>query len=136
MLLTRALRKIMGMGHRWGFGVQSPYAYNFVKILFQEDKALRKLDKQTQLITKIRKSCKEEIAIFQPSEYDKIMQYVNTHTDNTLVIVKDIYCCRENYRNWKKLLPKDSIRMTFDLYYIGVLAIRKGLYKKDFIINY
>ncbi len=139
MLIQRLIRKIKGIGHRWGFGVQSPFAYQFTKMLFSKPRKRYHGDAFNNIVTRIQQWQEDNhrnTIITDVDERSKIENSIDNMNDDALLIIRGIYRNRSSYRYWKELLLREKIRISFDLYYVGVISIRHGLSKHNYIINY
>ena len=139
MLIRRLIRKIKGIGHRWGFGVQSPFAYQFTKMLFSKPRRRYSRNTSKNIITRIQQwqeSNHYNTVVTDIDERSKIENSIDNMDDDTLLIIRGIYRDKSSYRYWKELLLREKIRISFDIYYVGVISIRHGLSKHNYIINY
>lgn len=55
--------------------------------------------------------------------------------NNCLIIVDNIYNTKEEYASWAKLIESEKITVSIDMYYCGVLSIRKEQEKEHFTIR-
>lgn len=53
-----------------------------------------------------------------------------------LIIMDDIYWSKEMTRAWKELLLWPEVRISIDLYYMGILMLRKDLHKAHYKIKF
>ncbi|MGM9697418.1 MAG: hypothetical protein ACI3Y0_02065 [Prevotella sp.] len=58
----------------------------------------------------------------------------NVNVRSLLVIVEDIY--GSNRRLWKNLSENSSVRVSYDLYYVGLATFDKTRYKTNYKINF
>ena len=57
----------------------------------------------------------------------------NKVEDNTVLIVEGI----QKYKDlWRQLLANERVRVTFDLYYCGIVLFDKKRHKQNYIINF
>ncbi|MBQ7539735.1 MAG: hypothetical protein IJT13_01270 [Bacteroidaceae bacterium] len=64
---------------------------------------------------------------------EKLLSLTN---DRTLVIIRNIRQDKETLAWWKQLQQSEKIRVTMDLYEIGLAYTESRLNKQDYIINY
>ncbi|MDO5446908.1 MAG: hypothetical protein Q4F34_03920 [Prevotellaceae bacterium] len=127
LLLLRIIRYVKGIGHSRGYGIQSPFAYNFIKAL-RENKASG--NKTESLINHITATYGERVIIADATE--AIHMHVN---GNTVLVVKGIYQTKQTYNYWHDLCESKRVTASFDLYYLGVAFFEQGLSKKNYIVN-
>ncbi len=157
MFLLRIIRKIRGIGHRYGFGVQSPFAYHFITMLSKQQKVnFFHHSNEESIITTIRNLQESGIRnqtsnivnqqlpvghqtpmclvadIVNKSEVEQMLTALN---EDTLLIIKHPYRNKDAYRYWKEIILRENVRMSFDFYSVGVIFMRKGLSKKHYIVN-
>lgn len=58
---------------------------------------------------------------------------LNKVYDNTVLIVEDIW---RNRTFWKEFKADERVRITFDLYYCGIVLFDKKRHKHNYIINF
>lgn len=54
-------------------------------------------------------------------------------THRTVLLVTDLY---RNYDIWREIVSDDNSRITFDLYYCGIVMFDRKRHKKNYIINF
>ena len=52
------------------------------------------------------------------------------------VVVGDIYASEERKKWWKKLIGDERVRISFDLYDIGILLFEEKRFKQNYIVNF
>lgn len=130
MLWLRIKRRLKGIGHSRGFGVQSPFAYNFVTTLRKD--IMHSHDKKASTLQWFERNYGDNLVV---AKANIALQKVEEMTDSTVLLVDGIYDSLENYQCWKSLCADNRLTATFDILYFGVAFAVKGLYKKDYIIN-
>jgi predicted O-methyltransferase YrrM len=55
--------------------------------------------------------------------------------EDSIIIMDDIYWSRDMYRAWQEIISWTEVRMSIDLFHMGVLILRKDLQKNDVKIN-
>ena len=69
--------------------------------------------------------------------YNEVFELVYPYLDtNSCVVVGNIYASKEQEQWWKHLTDDERVRITFDLYDIGLLFFDAKRYKQNFIVNF
>lgn len=63
----------------------------------------------------------------------RLVTIYNKVEDNTVLIVEGI---RQNRTSWEEIVTDERTRVTFDLYYCGIVLFDKKRHKKNYIINF
>ena len=63
------------------------------------------------------------------------MAYPYLH-DTSCVVVGNIYASKGRQAWWKDLIEDERIRLTFDLYDVGLLLFEKKRFKQNYIVNF
>ena len=72
-----------------------------------------------------------------PEMSRKIVQKcLDTHADNGLLILRGIHQSIEMEELWNELISDSRVRVTLDLFEIGLVMFRKGLQKENFILRF
>jgi predicted O-methyltransferase YrrM len=70
--------------------------------------------------------------------YDTVMRcfnYMKMYVkENTVFVLSEIHQSKEMKRAWKSIQIDRDVRITVDLYSIGIVFFRKGIVKQDFIL--
>ena len=56
--------------------------------------------------------------------------------DESCVVVGDIYASAERKAWWKELISDERVRISFDLYDIGLLRFEKKRFKQNYKVNF
>ena len=56
--------------------------------------------------------------------------------ERSSIIIGNIYASKEKETWWKSLTKDERVRLTFDLYDIGLLFLDTKRYKQNFIVNF
>jgi len=56
--------------------------------------------------------------------------------ENDLIIIKGIHHSKEMETIWNEMTLQESVRVTLDLYEIGMVLFRRGLQKENFILRF
>lgn len=65
--------------------------------------------------------------------FEMLLPYLH---EGSSVVVGDIYASKERKAWWKELTNDERVRLTFDLYDIGLMLFDKKRYKQNFIVNF
>ena len=65
--------------------------------------------------------------------FERLLPYLH---ERSSVVVGDIYTSKEREDWWKQLTNDERVRLTFDLYDIGLMFFDKKRYKQNFIVNF
>ena len=69
--------------------------------------------------------------------YKEVFEMLLPHLhEHSVVIIGDIYTSKEREAWWKELTDDERVRLTFDLYDIGLMFFDKKRYKQNFIVNF
>lgn len=75
--------------------------------------------------------------IAHTSYYKEVFEMVFPYlTERSCMIVGDIYASKEREEWWKQLTGDERVRITFDLYDIGLSLFDAKRYKQNFIVNF
>jgi len=177
----RLIRWCEGVGHGHGFGIQSPFAFDFVttvinqkwpyysyeplKVQFplcsKEKVELGRLlfrlanfiqpktvyfDKKlpTPYLSYIQAGCRRVITVnsdisadlFCVSISDDVNKLVGLVGPLSVGIVFDIYKNKKNEQQWNNLLSSDKVRVSFDLYHLGVVFFDSTFLKHHYLLNF
>ena len=56
--------------------------------------------------------------------------------EQSCVVMGDIYASEERKEGWKELIQDERVRISFDLYDIGLLLFEAKRFKQDYIVNF
>lgn len=70
---------------------------------------------------------------FYSEVVEKMIPYMNT---DACMIVGGIYTSEEKKKWWKQLKNDERVRITFDLYDIGIVLFDPKRYKQNYIVNF
>jgi len=56
--------------------------------------------------------------------------------EEAVVVMDDLYWSRGMYRAWKEVIAWPEVRMSIDLFHMGVLLLRRDLHKVDLKVNF
>jgi len=66
----------------------------------------------------------------------QVLALIKRATDASLLIVEGIHRNGETRRSWARILQDKRVRVSFDLYYCGLLFFDKKKYKQHYKINF
>ena len=144
-------------------GVHSPFVYNFVtKGLYKKElkvtnfgnySELKNLSKKEQkILSKIVNYFKIDSIYFDLKELSKTLdndfnliyfsdlKKINTFNltklnSNNFIIVNGIYKKKENHYNWLKIIKKQEVKVSIDLFNFGIIFFRREQAKEHFSIR-
>ena len=138
--------------HRKGYGVHSPFAYNFItRIIY--GKLSKAEGRAIHLSSKNRKESRKVMALLHKLEKEaSTLVYVN-QTDpiyiykvyeekaekmgsKDMMVIYGIYLNKEMKQVWQQLVADDRSGITFDLYDVGIILFDKKITKQDYIVNF
>ena len=149
-----------------GFGVQSPWAYRFIRYVVNEHypyysyedlkQVYGHLSKQTLKLCRadyMKAGCHrmEIVPLHQPSDISKVEllrlsldgdyravfeKAVQVADAQSLVVVEQIKRNRETKEFWKSIVRDPRCITTFDLYYCGIIFFDKKRYKENYKVNF
>jgi len=64
-----------------------------------------------------------------------IQNYINQHSDDGVLIIRGIHESKEMESIWQNTIADQNIRVSLDLFEIGIILFRKGLQKENFILK-
>jgi len=67
---------------------------------------------------------------------DYVEQLLKKADGDGIIIMDDIYWSRGMYRAWQELRERPEVRVSVDLYHMGILLLRKDLHKMHFKIKF
>jgi len=64
-----------------------------------------------------------------------IQNYINQHNEDGVLIIRGIHESKEMEMIWQETIACESVRVSLDLFGIGIILFRKGLQKENFILK-
>jgi hypothetical protein len=112
-------------------GVHSPFVFSFIEDVLR-DKGQNPLEeKVTVYFSKYRKTVID--ALSNKGQYELPTQL----TGDSIVIVKNIYQDPQHATAWEQLIADPSVRMSINLFFIGLLFFKEDFKaKQHFILKY
>lgn len=140
------LNSINRLRHSYGYGVQSPFAYDFMmKVVrqrgakFNVTDATMQQSKLHRLYFRLEKYWlsntenapnNHKIARIDIAEdYEKA---INSATENTLLVVENINKNKKTKRLWRKITNDQRTGITFDLYKCGIVFFDLTMHKQNY----
>ena len=74
-----------------------------------------------------------DMAVLAADEENRIMQFVGNMNDQGVLVVRDIWRCPQL---WKQIINNERVRVTFDLYYCGIVFFNQKREKHHYTINF
>lgn len=118
---------IIRAGNSKGFGIQSPFAFEFVTKVVRAKKS-----KGFHTGHSLQSNgLKTEIRLRR--FYSRLLEYLNEKgVVDKLVIIEDIHRDSSSYKLWKEIIEDEFVTVSFDLYDCGVLFFDKKWYKCNY----
>ncbi|MHA7830506.1 MAG: hypothetical protein ACX93O_05370 [Flagellimonas sp.] len=100
------------------------------------NKSIRKLVKQNFPEVQFDKNTVDLLFIneLSASSFEKILSEGKLHNDS-LILVDSIYANQQNLEQWKQLIALQEITVSIDMYYCGLISIRREQVKEHFRIR-
>lgn len=76
------------------------------------------------------------VSLSKVADEDSLWEKYDRMADNGILIVEGIYNSKESMAIWKNLLTNIRSRVTFDLYYCGIILFDTKRCKADYIVNF
>ena len=142
---------ISRIGKSRGFGIQSPWAYNFVRdVIFEKrpyyiyseiDKQFsgRKERKKQKLYFRVRNFVNnknfsvQDISDINISDIKNISEQYN---GEGVIIIENIYSSSANSDKWLQIKNSEHIGITFDLYFCSICFMPNNMYKQHYKLNF
>ena len=65
-----------------------------------------------------------------------VKKLIEVAGEEALIIMDDIYWSKEMFEAWRELISWPGVRVSIDLYQMGILLLRRDLDKADFKIKF
>jgi len=139
--------------HRKGYGVHSPFAFDFItrviygKVTPEERRKLQtdvNFCKESKKVRELVFRLKKESAFFKYVNYPHNPLYIYKVYDEVadsmspkgIFAIKGIYKNNEMKETWQRLVNDERSGITFDLYDVGIILFDKKITKQDYIVNF
>lgn len=124
--IRRFLVSVVRASRSRGFGIQSPFAYRFVRDVVRN---AGKYDTDAE-------HCRQEGSVRQQRLrrfYARLLCYLNEKGNlGKVVVIEDIHRNRHRYRMWCDVVSDERVGVTFDLYDCGVVFFDQKMYKRNY----
>ncbi|WP_148261461.1 hypothetical protein [Flagellimonas ruestringensis] len=109
--------------------------FNFESISVN-NKSIRELVKQNFPEVQFDKSTVDLLFMneLSASSFEKILSEKKLHNDS-LILIDSIYANRQNLAQWHQLIALPEITVSIDMYYCGLISIRREQVKEHFRIR-
>jgi len=67
---------------------------------------------------------------------DYFQQVLLKSNNETIIIIDDIYWSKDMTKAWEEIKANETTRTTIDLYYFGIVLLRKEMSKEHFTLRY
>jgi len=100
------------------------------------NKSIRELVKQNFPEVQFDKNTVDLLFIneMSASSFEKILSEGKLHNDS-LILIDSIYANQQNLEQWKQLIALPKITVSIDMYYCGLISIRREQVKEHFRIR-
>ena len=146
LLLTNPYIWLRRIRHRKGYGVHSPFAYDFIRQVLEEHDAYYAysvIDSRLKWWQRFRYRRHQHLLFrlhnFWTADKDEILVkpakdagQVQMH-EGLMLVLTDIHRYREE---WKQVKGNPQVTVTFDLYDIGIAFCLARLNKQDYTVNW
>lgn len=138
----RFLASIMRAPRSHGFGVQSPFAFDFITEVVRR----RGDDVEDAMLTDTVDNSKIEFVspktAFAYSSntkrrlnkfYHRLSEFVGKHDEiERVYVVEGIHCCGDNCHQWTSLCKDEAVTVSFDVFDCGVAFRVANMYKNNY----
>jgi hypothetical protein len=98
----------------------------------EKDETLHRLEMELKRLEKV-----DFLHIAFTPYYKEVFEMVFPYLhDESSVVVGDIYASEERKTWWKQLTNDERVRISFDLYDIGLLRFEKKRFKQNYKVNF
>lgn len=132
-LVHRTLSRLLRVPRSRGFGVQSPWAYRFLREVLM---AREGSDRQLPFAERLRRRCRHVWTIDASASPDEIDAILSTAQPPEVLLVSGIKRSRTARRFWRQLLCAPRIGVAFDCFDFGLLFFDRKLHKRVYRVNY
>ena len=137
------------VGKARGFGIQSPWAYSFVRDVIMEKlryyeydniekKNLNRDDeKKEKLYWRLKNFVYgHSFSVFRIAELPDVLSLMDDYDSDGVICLEGIRENKENEEKWEKFKALDSVGVTFDLYDLAIVFPRNTLNKQHYKLNF
>lgn len=137
------------IGKARGFGIQSPWAYSFVREVIMEDLpyyAYQDIDnqykeplqrKRMKLYLRLRNYLRgQRLSIISLKDSPTLAELKEELRQSSILVLEDIYINKVASQTWKVFRDDGSTGITFDLYHQAICFPRSEMYKQHYKMNF
>lgn len=128
-LLARQLRRPRSRG----YGVQSPWAYRFLREVIM---AREGDDRTTALEERLQHRCGTVRHLTADTADELLEQWLNEARPPEVLVAGDIHRSAIMRRRWRQLLKDSRVGVTFDCYDFGLAFFDRKMHKRTYKVNY
>lgn len=128
-LLARQLRRPRSRG----YGVQSPWAYRFLRevIMAKEGR-----DRALPFTERLERRCGKVTVVSPATAAEELDAILGTARPPEVLLLRDIHRSRAAHRLWQQLISDARTGVAFDCFDFGLLFFDRKLYKRRYKVNY
>lgn len=150
--MRKSLREYLRrMGKAHGFGIQSPWAYSFVKdvitetlpyYIYEEIDAKAKSHKDAKyqkLFHRLRNYAHDDkfvMCSLSELESDSILREFQSLGSRGIVVIEGINESPLMHKKWEDIRDSECVGITFDLYDMAICFAPNGMYKQHYLLNF
>lgn len=132
--LWRTGERLRRMPRSRGFGIQSPWAYRFVRTVAMGREGRWQALPFEQRLKGFMPTCHLQYA--QATDAERLRKLLDQATEQTVVRVEGIHRAREARENWERLAANDHVGVSFDCLDFGLLFFNKKMHQRTYRINH
>jgi hypothetical protein len=134
--------------HSMGFGIQSPWAYSFVKDVIGEKSSYYGYDRIDREYQSKRERRRQKLYLRLRNRYPNCRIYSLEHLQqlsdagaegircDEVFVLEGIRTSRSAFNTWLRLRDSDAVGITFDLYDIAICFPRDNKFKQHYKLKY
>jgi len=139
------------IGKSRGFGIQSPWAYSFVKDVIMEKLPYYEYEEIENAFPN-KKECKKQKLYFRirnfvhnqnfnimnaiDDTFESIKNVALANNGEGVIVIENIYYSAEINEKWESIRDSEFIGITFDLYDFAICFMPNTMYKQHYKLNF
>ena len=139
------------IGKSRGFGIQSPWAYSFVKDVIMEKLPYYAYEEIEKTYSD-KKECKKQKLYFRIRNFvhnrnfcivnilsdtgDYVCDIAQGYGNEGVIIIENIFHSEETKAKWISIRDSEYIGITFDLYDFAICFLDKSMFKQHYKLNF
>lgn len=133
--IRRHLARLVRKPRSRGFGVQSPWAYRFVRTVAMGREGGRGV---MAFLGRLRAFCPKGqlLTVTLPTSSETLEVLLTASGEQSALAVLGIHGSREAKTQWQQLLADERTGVSFDLFDCGVVFFDRKMFKRTYKINY